>query len=184
MRSALPSFLDEISYVHVPPKGSFGSAMRTTKTRGGTITITSYGIDPPRLSNSRHDGFPFTGGSISTRITPLRHAGNFEYSVIACQIASGGWWNCAAQVEMCRWGRNAPIATTTRTINTIRATSTKIPARIARITTVPLLAPCDSIKPASQRAHYTSFTLARVCHIMRFLHLRSTQGGTLPCFPG
>src|SRR5271154_5220390 len=89
MRSALPSAVVRISYVHVPPNGSFASAIRTTSFPGGSETVVSNGMIPESVVSSQ-DCSPLRSGSRFTFLSPARQLGMASISVIAHGIEGEG----------------------------------------------------------------------------------------------
>ena len=109
MVSVVPPAAGASSYVHVPPNGSFASAMRVTSRAGGCASTTSKVI-VPFVPISRHATRP-SWSARSTRFTSLRHCGNASTLVIACHTASGGCRRVALRRATCALGSNAPMAT-------------------------------------------------------------------------
>src|SRR6266849_8375040 len=173
MRNAPPSAVGVTSNVHVPPKGRLGSAIRPTSLRGGIISTVSIGISPEFVT-SMCAGNPFLSGKRFTLFRPWRHEGIASTSVIAVQIASGGWRYRPWRVATWSLGRSHPI----------RTIKIRNPARVTKIQRIHFMLhlaiqnhSCSARRAGGRPP--SSF----VCSVPPFVHSRRAPPAPHPEFP-
>src|SRR6476646_2743447 len=111
------------AYVHDPPYGNDGSAMRMTSFDEGSITSTRYGTTPCLPCSRTIRPWP-SSGTISTCFTSRRHSGARAKSVITPNTTAGA--AASVVVRDARWP-----------FGSIDPTSAEKPARLAsEITTI------------------------------------------------